>query len=342
MSIFGQDIKDNIFALISFADDTVPPVLAALTEVGVPYKQPFKFNNSTIYSSLRKSEGDHFGKLFWKMGYDSFKAFFRQLVLVEPKSLQLTNDVLKIRKSLEATIQGLQPQIIEGMNKLNTLRQEQDILKRHKNEIEANSHFTYEADEVHVRQIDLDPGTYVTNCIECNRTCHFPCAIPDNESKVNCAAMLQGNCTVCPKKCHWGKHKNNSFRFQTDPVKVTKTYKNLKAKYETAQHNEKKQESVLASVKAEFRSHHNRVMAIVKEVQEKLKQLNEIALRPNSLSDLDYIDMLIESEKNERKYGWEQRVKLFQGMRKQSMLTAETANDSFNPWDDFEIVGEID
>ena len=46
---------------------------------------------------------------------------------------------------------------------------------------------------------------------------------------------------------------------------------------------------------------------MVSDVRGYINKLNAIALRPNPLSDLDYIDLLIESEKNEQKYGWEQR-----------------------------------
>jgi hypothetical protein len=59
------------------------------------------------------SDEDSFENLFWKMGHDSFRIFLEDLKLVESRSLQLTTEVLQIRKCLEATIQGLQPQIAD-------------------------------------------------------------------------------------------------------------------------------------------------------------------------------------------------------------------------------------
>lgn len=150
-----------------------------------------------------------------------------------------------------------------------------------------------------MRKIDLQPGRYVTNCLTCNRTCHYPCRIPDDENKKKCRAMYRGLCKVCPKECHWSIHKNNSFRIEINNIKVKKTYEELKRKYEIAQQEEQKHRSVLGEVKNAFSSLGSKVKKMVHDVRGYLNKLNEIALRPNPLSDIDYIDLLIESEKNE-------------------------------------------
>jgi hypothetical protein len=201
MSVFGQDIASNIYVLITFADGNDPPVRSALKAAHVPFQGSYKFNNSALFASSGKSDEASFGNLFWKMGQESFRIFLEGLVLVESRSLQLTAEVLQIRKCLEATIQGLQPQITEGMNRLNTIRQEREILEKHKTDIAANRNVHYEVEEMHMRKIDLHAGEYVTNCLTCHRTCHFPCAITDDKDKRGCAAMRNGSCTVCPNTC---------------------------------------------------------------------------------------------------------------------------------------------
>ena len=35
----------------------------------------------------------------------------------------------------------------------------------------------------------LDAGTYVTNCIVCNFTCHYPCDLANDDEKAGCGAM---------------------------------------------------------------------------------------------------------------------------------------------------------
>jgi hypothetical protein len=135
---------------------------------------------------------------------------------------------------------------------------------------------------------------------------------------MRCAAMRNGSCTVCPNKCDWSVHKNNSFRFETYPVTVNKTYDEIKEKYEIAQKEEKKQRTVIGKVSVAFSSLGNKVMKMISDVRGYINKLNDIALRPNPLNDLDYIDLLIESEKNEKKYGWVERLKLYNKMRKET------------------------
>jgi hypothetical protein len=53
LSLFGNDIKDNICTLITFADGQTPPVLAgleALEHKSLPYELYFTFNNSALYA----------------------------------------------------------------------------------------------------------------------------------------------------------------------------------------------------------------------------------------------------------------------------------------------------
>ena len=96
---------------------------------------------------------------------------------------------------------------------------------------------------------------------------------------------------------------------------------------------------MIGKVRGAFSSLGNKVMKMVSDVRGYINKLNAIALRPNPLSDLDYIDLLIESEKNERKYGLEQRLKLFNKMRKEAELMRQTANANFRPWgEDKDIV----
>ena len=333
LAVFGQDIASNIYVLITFADGSDPPVRGALRAANVPFEDSYKFNNSALFASSENSDQASFGNLFWKMGQESFRIFLKDLKQVESRSLQLTAEVLQIRKCLEATIQGLQPQIAEGMNQLNTIRQEKEILQKHKTDIACNRNFHYEVEDIHMRKIDLQPEEYTTNCLTCNRTCHYPCAIPDDKAKRGCAVMQCGSCTVCPKKCDWSMHVNNSFRFETFPVTVTKTYAELKQKYDIAQVEEKKQISVIGKVKNAFSSLGSKVMKMVSNIREYINKLNAIALRPNPLSDLDYIDLLIVCEKNERKYGWKERCKLFDKMRKEAELMKEAIDENYSPWD---------
>ncbi|XP_076104257.1 uncharacterized protein LOC143072961 isoform X2 [Mytilus galloprovincialis] len=346
LSMFGKDIANNIFVLITFADGKKPPVIDALTKAKVPFNTSFKFNNSALFEPNAEQSKDKFARMFWKMGEASFKSFFDHLKSVDQKSLQLTADVLRTRNILEVTIEGLQRQVTDGMNQLNTIRQEGEILKQHRTHIEANKNFQYEVDEVVMTEIPLDQGQYVTNCLTCNFTCHFPCFIADDKSKKNCKAMAgKEDCNVCAKKCHWQKHRNAPFRLEALKKKVKKTYKELKEKYEIAQKEAKNQTSVLEKVKNKFINLKREVADKLTKVRKCINDLDKYALKPNPLSDIEYIDLLIHSEKSQLKFGWEDRVDLLLSFRKEAEVISQAKAGVFAPFDESysdEILKEFD
>lgn len=343
LSVFGKDIANNIFVLITFADGKTPPVLDALKKGEVPFNSHFKFNNSALFEPNTELPKDKFARMFWKMGEQSFKSFFDHLNSVQQKSLQLTAEVLRTRNILQVTIEGLQRQVTDGMNQLNTIRQEGEILKRHRTDIEENKNFDYEVEEVVMTQIPLDQGEYVTNCLTCNYTCHFPCYIDDDKNKKSCKAMGgKENCNVCSKKCHWSKHRNSPFRLEALKKKVQKTYTQLKEKYEIAQKEEKSHTAVFDKVKNKFKELRKEVADKLAKVRKYINDLDKSALKPNPLSDIEYIDVLIHSERSQLKYGWQGRITLLESFRKEAEFISQ-AKSGKAPFDDFdEILKEFD
>ena len=85
LSVFGKDVEDNIFMMITFADGNYPPVVDAVKKAKISYKKYFKFNNSAIYprseqinhedNSSDDEDGD-FDRMFWLMGMKSSKVFW--------------------------------------------------------------------------------------------------------------------------------------------------------------------------------------------------------------------------------------------------------------------------
>ena len=73
LDLFGEDVKENFIAMLTFCDGGVPQVVASLEDPNcvfseiIPYiKKPwyYKFNNSAIFSSNRE---DEFTKMFFKL-----------------------------------------------------------------------------------------------------------------------------------------------------------------------------------------------------------------------------------------------------------------------------------
>ncbi|XP_038671293.1 uncharacterized protein LOC119975576 [Scyliorhinus canicula] len=350
LSIFGKDIAENIQILVTFADGQDPPILEAINVAEVPcpkdkkgFPVHFKFNNSAIFAqssasgnsaNKRSSDGsddeeenNNFDAMFWKMGSNSMTKFFRALNQMETKSLLLTKEVLEERQQLEAAIAGLQPQINAGLTKLEEIRKTQQALNQHQVDLDANRDFEYDVEITVPVQIDINRrGVYVTNCQKCHFTCHYPCKIPKDNGKKKCKAMgRNGCCKVCPGKCKWNVHFNQKYRFIYETRKEKRTYSELKEKYEKASGEKMTQQNIMEKLQQELDEVQDAVLELIEKSSQSILRLEEIALRPNPLSTPAYIDLLIQSEKEEAKTGFMERIQSLNEVKKQAQLIAKVS-----------------
>ncbi|TSN76525.1 Ras-related protein Rap-1b [Bagarius yarrelli] len=328
LSIFGKDIANSISIMITFADGQKPPVLEAIKAADIPcgIKEDgtmlyFKFNNSALFAQNKELDNeDNFDEMFWKMGEGSMKRFFNHLLTMETKSLQLTKEVLSERQHLETTVAGVQPLIQTGLIKLDEIKMTTVILEQNQHVIMENENFEYEVETPKCTKIYLEKGTFVTNCMGCNFTCHYPCAFSNDNDKIHCTAMENGKCTVCPGKCVWNVHHNMQFRFETKIVKEKKTYANLKKQYEEALGKQMTIEKIINQLEEEYYDVQEQVMQLNDELARSLTRLNEIALRPDPLSTPEYIELLIESEKQTAKEGYRKRIVELEEIKKRALI----------------------
>jgi len=345
LSIFGNDVSENIRILVTFADGQLPPVLEAIqaSEVPCPKREDglpiyFKFNNSALFArnNVLKVNGqdddndddEDFDQMFWKMGNKSMKNFFSALTKIETKSLTLTKEVLRQRSHLEVSIDNLQKNVKLGLAKLEEIRQESQILQKHAATITANKDFEYEFTFNKPVQFDISKTNhYITNCARCSTTCHYPCQIPNDADKSGCAAIgPDGQCTECPGKCHWTEHFNQKYRWDYQEVTEKRTYKELKDKYQEATKKKMSIDDVVNQMKKQFNKLEEDVGRLVKRSAECLNTLKAIALKPNPLSTPEYIDLLIEGEKSEAKPGCVERIAKLQQIREKAVTTGKVAS----------------
>ena len=336
LSIFGKDMAENIFILITFADGQTPPVMEAIKKAKIPAQKFHKFNNSAIFADNTETaqknedededdEDDHFNKMFWKMGARSFKKFFRDFEKSRSVSLQLTQEVLEEREQLQNMIEGLTPQINQGLSKIEEMRQEENILRQHETEIEQNKSFTFSVEVPKARKKDLTgTGQYTTTCLRCNFTCHLDCAYANDHDKKSCCAIDgSGYCTVCTDHCYWTSHSNLPYIFEYETVTETRTSEDLKKKYEVAKSGKNKVQDMIGKLKGDLTEVHNNVLSMMFKAQQSLQRLDVIALKPNPLTRTEYLELLIESEKNEAKPGWKQRVKYYEEAKRQAEILSK-------------------
>ncbi|XP_062392824.1 uncharacterized protein LOC134080409 [Sardina pilchardus] len=328
LSIF-KDVAENIRILVTFADGQRPPVLEAINTSGVPCPKTnkgvpihFKFNNSALFahnSSPADNPGDDednvsFDQMFWNMGTKSMKRFFDDLNVIHSKSLTTTRQVFREREQLDNSIENWQTQIRVGISKLEEIKMISETLQKYEAEINGNRYFLFDIKKP-VQTYMSGSDYYITNCQVCSFTCHYPCSRANND-KSDCSAMgSNGYCTVCSGNCHWSVHFNQKYRWDYQDVMKKQTVKELQEKYLKATEEKEPVQALITKLTSEYDAEQDKVVEFIALSVKCLNRLREISLKPNPLSTLEYIDLLIEGEKAEAKPGWSERVKSLMAMK---------------------------
>ncbi|EFX66160.1 hypothetical protein DAPPUDRAFT_30866, partial [Daphnia pulex] len=333
LSIFGNDVKENINFLLTFAADNDPtmPVLSAIAEANLPYPtdpdtgEPLhnKFNNSGFFCSNLKTGNtvDKFNRSFWQMGMENFQRFFSVLATMKTKSLSLTKQVLEERKRLEATVDGLQPLIKIGLSKMEEMRKTKQMITNSQAQIEANENVEFEVEVTVPKKVEIPAGEYLTNCNKCYITCHYPCMIPNDDGKANCVAMDNSmawetrRCTVCPEKCIWNMHANQPYKWEYVKQKQTTSSDAIKQKYETELKRKLTAEELIKVLQKNVDENEREVLDRVNTVSSCIQRLDEIALRPNPFSTPQFIDLIIDAEQQEKRTGFKDRIESLKKLR---------------------------
>lgn len=324
MSLFGKDIESNICTLITFADGGNPPVLSCLSEANLPTGSFFHFNNSALFAENKNILPTSMSPMFWEMGYQSFRKFFEELNMLMTRSLSQTKSLLETREIFKKAIADFDSQVKVGVLKLSELQKELDIFKKHKDDIENNEDFEYEVEETKLVKVEVKPGQHVTTCLNCNFTCHENCSQADDMNKHLCSAMTNGYCTVCTNKCIWSDHKNTRYTIKYTVEKVKKTYKEMKQKQ--AQENKMIHKTFIDTLTHDTDVIFESVNLRIIEIRQCKSRLQKIALRPDPLSAIGHIELMIQTEKMEGQSGYEQRIRVLNQFKQMAQIDENFAN----------------
>lgn len=322
LSLFGKDIESNICTLITFADGAKPPVLASLNESKLPFGLTFNFNNSALFAENKGLKHNTLSPMFWEMGCSSFERFFRHIIQLETRSFSQAKNVMEEREQLKTIISNIRQQVSAGLSKLSELQQQLDIFKRYENEMKDNQNFEYEVDEIKQKIIDLPKGQHVTNCLQCNFTCHKNCSIADDEEKSRCWAMDKktGCCRKCTGKCIWSDHINTPYIFKYVTETVKKTYAEMKQRYEAALRQTLTHEKYIEELTYDVDELFELIMTMMNEMNDCKTRLKEIALRPDPLTAVEHIDLMIQSEEMDEQPGFLNRVKMLKEIKRMTLV----------------------
>ena len=306
--------------MLTFCDGKEPQILASFLydestfkKTIYPHikdKEPWylQFNNSAIFEKNRSGK---FTELFWELGMDSFKLFFTKLGSLKSKSLNHSKNVLELREKMQNKILALRPKLDQGLILMETMKNIINEIKINVDLINKTKNFKIKTKRPNVTRENLPPGIYTLVCLICNFTCHSNCEFSNNEDKRKCCVMnTNGYCTVCPKKCRWQEHVNVPYVIKHTEIEVEETVEELKKKYYDGKKNLSLSEQIIKEKEHELEVIIVDCYCIQDEIRECIEKLKAEALYPNTNETLEkYIDMLIESEKSEKKDGYKDRIK---------------------------------
>ena len=291
-TIFGKDIEENIFVISTHDDmEEEPKALAAIRKAQISCTKIFQFNNHQLYRQ-RKTP---LSKTHWEGTSESFNEFLSSFKHIQGISLEQTNEVLRERSVLEDILKSLNCQMRSIVAKID----EKEVWKEtHFNlSREAKKRRRSRSLVEKIRENPAPAGRNVTSCRKCQYTCHNKCWCDTRKYWCNRINIL-GHCRVCPGKCSYKEHISGVI------------YKQDFEKKEIQCNEEEKVDAEIriANIDEEQKVLRKKMKKITKDARECLQKINKIALRPNPLTDTEYIDLLIEQEKSEHGVGWETRI----------------------------------
>ncbi|KAM9338736.1 uncharacterized protein ABDE67_018283 [Symphorus nematophorus] len=308
-SLFGKDLEENIIALITHSDGLTPKnALKALEAANVKCAkdekdQPVHFLFNNCQNTERTEENNVALKNAWDLTTKEMAKFTNFLKKTTPHNLMTTVEVLKARIRLTACIHNLQERIELTALKWREIKQTQEALKNHEQEMKRNGKFTVEVDEVYKDKEPISGGRCwlvlyegATCCTVCEETCHHPgCTMAWTPE--HCEVMKDGRCTSCTGKCPASAHVKLDWIYVTKTRKVQKTLQDVKEKYEKVQSDCQETTNLLENLEKKLKDlTAGKDQWLEKSFQQVVK-LDQIALNVNSLSTHVHLDFLIEKMK---------------------------------------------
>ncbi|XP_027137601.1 uncharacterized protein LOC104936320 isoform X1 [Larimichthys crocea] len=309
VSLFGKNLEKNIVALITHSDGMTPEnALKALEDANIKCAknqktQPVHFLFNNCQDEDRTEDADCL-KQDYEITIKGMSQFTEFLEETGPQKLGTTVEVLKERIRLMACIQNLQERVQYIELKHEEIRQTQEALKKHGEEMKNNKKFTVKVDEVYKGKKTISVVRWwwvwfykeAVCCPVCEENCHYPCTLAWYVE--HCEVMKGGRCTSCKRKCAASDHVKEKWIYVNKTRKVQKTLEDVKKKYEENKAERENKSSLLEKLEKEVEELQKEKDQWLEESFNHVVRLEEIALNVDSLSTQVHLDFLIEKMKD--------------------------------------------
>ena len=332
LSVFGKDIEDNIFMFYTFAgpEKKPPGVIDAVKAAKIPHSDHFKFDHKGLYWLDCSDSEEETKSLYasWNLGRTNFQNFFTRLNLVEPKSMQMTKEILLIKTDLEY----IQKHIMLGVNELEKLNTEKEVLKKYEHDMDSKKDIEYQVNEQFTEILNVPYGFTAVNCKKCNVTCLKTMYPYKNSNLEDCWLFkdMSGEadntgCHKCPWGCQLDDHKCEEKYYVIKTKMITKTLGELQESYKDPEGSKMTAEQITKECQERIDEVGDDTVKLVEKARRRIERLDEIALKPDPLSTDDYIDLMIEAEKAEAGGGLTKRIQALMQLKERQEVRRNVA-----------------
>ena len=300
MNLFGKDAEQNFTVLFTFKDYGKSSALESIKETGLTFNAKFECNNAVFFDYI-PSNRTLFNE-YWKINMKNFIEILKFIETVKPTSIVLTKKMLILKKKFEILIDHLKQTIDELLEKVIVNEKEKNRLSDNKNNLGRQPDYLVEIEYENVlRKTD----NWNVTCRTCHKTCHKNC-VAVNMFLWGCDVFSLGKCLTC--RHAWNEHVNDKFiyvRVKTEKKKEVKDYlkDNLNQMISTI-------ESVVLALSKEIVEKKNTIFNLLRQCKNYEDYLKKISFKVQEMNLIEYLTLLIEQEKKDKKEGYEKKIQI--------------------------------
>ena len=295
------------------------------------------------------------------------------------KSLQMTQAVLQNRRRLEIQLDHGLKDINSKLFKAEHLRTVKEIIAQNKDKLDTNGDKEIGIPVLKKRIVAVDEESAL-NCTKCKVTCHYPCkpipwmkpfcpafmeinstqiksiihkiwqyvSSPSGISGVDAvvdavSSLLSVTCLVCPGKCSMRDHKNENTRWEEFEENTLMTLRDIGKDYKDAEGNPLSAQGIRNKLNEEIDQQVTHILENTSEITRYSNVLKQIALRGDPLLTMpEYIEMMIENEKNYPTPGYEKRIDSLKNVLMKARLYATEKRNTLKKGEPNKQVDEVD
>ena len=340
IDMFGEDIKENFMAMLTFSDFSTSTVLDSLKESVVfseiipSIKEPWylEFNSKSI---LEKVNQNVMEKCKYEETMKNFKKFYKKIESLNRRSLFQSKEVLETRKKVEVHVKALKALLKTQMNKVSELDNKKKYIQENANVIiNKKNDFLLPINKEYVEKVKLENGQKANICKFCQFTCHEDCrdtGIAEFVLKYSCVAFSKFKCTSCKNKCSHEQHELADYKYVYKTKLEYIPFSKVLSEYGIDDKNKDRITiiNLIKKIEEDIQKLDKECRITESTLKSEHDYLIKIALNKNTYqSNTEFIDYLIEEEEKTQEEGYLSRIQKLKEMKEDYITITKIAKQN--------------